>query len=207
MQQSRAEQHGAAGALGTRPGVFFGLSAYMGSFLRSRKALDRSPRTMDEYQRACGSFSEFLTLRYGDDDVRRVTRRDIQDFLIEYQETRTSTTANKTFRALRAVFNWLWREEEIEANPFDRAEAPPADRAPREGYSLDDVRAMLRVCRQEEQAAKRRSPTREFLAVRDYALLLVLYDTGLRASEVVAMTVEGIDWDEGLFTVPGRSEE
>src|SRR3989337_2322383 len=107
MQQSRAEQDGAIGALRTRPHGFFGLSAYMGSFLRSRKALDRSPRTIDEYQRACAVFSEFLTLRYGDDDVRRVTRRDIRDFLIEYQETRTSPTAKKPFRALRAAFNSL----------------------------------------------------------------------------------------------------
>ena len=207
MEQSRAQRATAVGALRTRPSRFSGLSAHLGSFLRSRRALDRSPRTVEEYQRACGTFSDFLALRYGDDDVRRVTRRDIEDFLIEYQETRSSTTANKTFRGLRAVFNWLWREEEIDANPFDRVEAPPADRTPREGYSLDEVRAMLRVCRQDEQAAKRRSPRREFLAVRDYALLVVMYDTGLRASEVVAMTVDGIDWDEGLFSVPGKGRK
>ena len=207
MEQSRAFLEQAAGALGTRPRGFFGLLAYLDSFLRSRKALARSPRTIDEYRLACRTFSEFLRARYADDDARRVTRRDIEDFLIEYQETRSSTTANKTFRALRALFNWLWREEEIEVNPFARVQAPPADRAPREGYSPDEVKGMLRVCQQEQRMAKKRSHRREFLATRDYALLLALYDTGLRASEVTAMTVEGIDWQAGLFAVPGKGRK
>jgi site-specific recombinase XerD len=194
----------AGGALRARPCGFFGLLAYLDSFLRSRKALDRSARTLDEYRLACRGFSEFLTARYADDDVRRVTRRDIEDFLIEYQETRSSTTANKTFRALRALFNWLWREEEIEANPLARVQAPPADRAPREGYSPDEVKAMLLVRQREQRLANKGSPRRQFLATRDLALLLVLYDTGLRASEVTAMTVEGIDWQAGVFAVPGK---
>ena len=207
MEQSRAYNERSLGELRTRPHRFFGLSAYMGSFLRGKKALNRSPRTVEEYQLACRVFSDFLTTRFGDDDVHRVTRRDIDDFLIEYQETRTSTTANKTFRALRAIFNWLWREEEIEDNPFSRAEAPLASRAPRDGFSQDEVRAMLRACQQARRAAVRRSSWREYLAVRDYALLMVLYDTGLRVSEVTAMTVEGIDWNDGLFAVPGKGRK
>ncbi len=206
MQQSRTFAEPAGARLDTRPSGFSGLSAYLGSFVRSRRALGRSPRTLEEYERACRVFSDFLVQRYGADDVQRVTRRDIQDFLIGQQETHSSTTTNKTFRALRAVFNWLVREEELDVNPFDRVEAPPVDRAPREGYSADEVRAMLRAC-QRDQGAASRGTRREFLAVRDYALLLVLYDTGLRASEVVAMSVEGVDWDQGLFTVPGKGRK
>ena len=177
MEQSRAILERADGALGTRPRGFFGLSGYLESFLRSRRALDRSQRTIDEYRLVCRVFSTFLEARYGEDDARRVSRRDIEDFLIEYQETHSRTTANKTFRGLRAVFNWLWREEEIEANPFLRVDAPRPDTVPRGGYAAHEVAAMLRVCRQEGKAARRRSNRREFLANRDYALLLVLYDT------------------------------
>ena len=207
MEQSRAFLERPDSALGTRPRGFCGLSGYLESFLRSRRALDRSERTIDEYRLACRVFSTFLEARYQEDDVRRVTRRDIEDFLIEYQETRSRTTANKTFRGLRAVFNWLWREEEIETNPFLRVEAPRPDATLREGYDPHEVTAMLRALRQEGRAARKRSNRREFLASWDYALLLVLYDTGLRATEIVAMTTEGVDWKEGLFTVTGKGRQ
>ncbi len=207
MQQSRTQPTTQFMPPRTRPTMLLGLSACMESFLRSRKALDRSERTVEEYRYACRSFSTFLEGRYGADDVQLVTKRDIEDFLIDYQATRSSTTANKTFRGLRAVFNWLWREEEIEVNPFLRVVAPPVNRTLREGYAPEQVRAMLRVCQQEQRFAKGRSNPREFLACRDFALLMVLYDTGLRASEICAMTVEGINWQDGLFSVPGKGRK
>jgi site-specific recombinase XerC len=39
---------------------------------------------------------------------------------------------------------------------------------------------------------------------RDYALLLLLARLGLRAGEVVALTLDDIDWDAGLITVHGK---
>jgi site-specific recombinase XerD len=113
LQQSRAVPRRSLDPIRTRPTRILALSGCLESFLRSRKALDRSPRTVEEYRLACRAFSAFLTDRYGDDDAQRVGRRDIEDFLIDYQATHSSTTANKTFRGLRALFNWLWREEEM----------------------------------------------------------------------------------------------
>jgi site-specific recombinase XerD len=39
---------------------------------------------------------------------------------------------------------------------------------------------------------------------RDYAILLLLARLGLRAGEVVALTLEDIDWEAGLITVRGK---
>ena len=41
---------------------------------------------------------------------------------------------------------------------------------------------------------------------RDYALLLLLARLGLRAGEVVALTLHDIDWDAGLITVKGKGK-
>jgi len=189
--------------LRTRPRGFFGLSAYLESFIRSRKALDRSPRTLDEYRLAVRVFSDYLIGCYSDDDLRRVTRREIRDFTSVYlQAGHTSTTANKTLRGLRALFNWLWREEEIAENPFARVQLPPADKSPREGFSTAEVKAMLRVC--ERRAT---SPRAGFLAARDFSILVTMFDTGLRASEITAMTADGFDWQSGLFMVPGKGRK
>jgi integrase/recombinase XerD len=40
---------------------------------------------------------------------------------------------------------------------------------------------------------------------RDYAILLVLARLGLRAGEIRMLTLEDLDWQEGLITVRGRA--
>ncbi|MBK7235076.1 MAG: tyrosine-type recombinase/integrase [Sterolibacteriaceae bacterium] len=39
---------------------------------------------------------------------------------------------------------------------------------------------------------------------RDYAILLLLARLGLRAGEIVALTLESIDWESGCLTVIGK---
>jgi integrase/recombinase XerD len=39
---------------------------------------------------------------------------------------------------------------------------------------------------------------------RDYAILLLLARLGLRAGEVVALTLEDLDWQAGVLTVRGK---
>ena len=40
---------------------------------------------------------------------------------------------------------------------------------------------------------------------RDYAILLILARLGLRAGEIKALTLEDLDWQEGLITVRGKA--
>jgi integrase/recombinase XerD len=40
---------------------------------------------------------------------------------------------------------------------------------------------------------------------RDYAILLILVRLGLRAGEIRALTLEDLDWQEGLITVRGKA--
>jgi site-specific recombinase XerD len=40
---------------------------------------------------------------------------------------------------------------------------------------------------------------------RDYAILLILARLGLRAGEIKALTLEDLDWREGLITVRGKA--
>jgi len=41
---------------------------------------------------------------------------------------------------------------------------------------------------------------------RNYAILLLLARLGLRAGEVVALTLDDIDWEAGLITVRGKGK-
>jgi site-specific recombinase XerD len=95
---------------------------------------------------------------------------------------------------LRPFFSW-WAKEFDRDNPFDRADSPSdAVSAPIPVVSLDDIRALLATCN-----------GTDFLDRRDRAIILLLFDTGARLSELLAMTVD--DWDrrQDLVQLRGKT--
>jgi len=62
-----------------------------------------------------------------------------------------------------------------------------------QGYTDDDVRAMLRVCK-----------GRHWTDARDAALIAVLADTGLRASEFCRLTIEDVELDSERLRIIGK---
>ena len=59
----------------------------------------------------------------------------------------------------------------------------------------EQVESMLASCDQSTPVGR-----------RDYAILLLLARLGLRAGEVVAMTLDDLDWEAGVVTVPGKGQ-
>ncbi len=172
-------------------------------FMRSRKLKGRSQLTVYQYTLAAGHLRTFMLDTLGDDNIRLVTRPVLEDFLIEHMAQRSSTTANKTFRQLRAWFNWLWNEDLIESNPFQgrrRVEAPEVIHQSKSGFSVAEAKSIISTIDDDLDLPGRAG----WLAIRDRAILLVMYDTGLRATEITNMTIEGLDCSTGLFEVAGK---
>jgi len=104
-------------------------------------------------------------------------------------------TANRHLAALRGVLKECWRLGYVTADDFRRAadlEAIRGSRLPR-GRALKggEVRALFDSC---VQTAKSAQAT---IAVRDAALLAILYGSGLRRAEVVALDLEHVDREHG----------
>ena len=112
----------------------------------------------------------------------------------ERAQTLEPSTRRIRYINLRPFFSW-WSKEFEATNPFDRADAPGEDRpTPIPVVELDDVRRMLATCTE-----------RAFVDGRDEAIIRVLFDTGARLGEVVALTVD--DWDRrnDFLTLRGKT--
>jgi len=114
-------------------------------------------------------------------------------------------TANRHLAALRGVLKECWRLGYVTADDFRRAadlEAIRGSRLPR-GRALKggEVRALFDSC---VQPAK---PAQATIAVRDAAWLAILYGSGLRRAEVVALDLEHIDREHGTITVRGKGNK
>lgn len=179
------------------------LGFLLAAFLRSRKLKGRRQGTIDAYTLAARELHDYLLKELDADNIQLADRRVIEDFLIDYMVGRSTTTANKTFRQLRAWFNWMWKEDLIATNPFQgrkRVEAPQVQYRAKAGFTTPEAKAIIRNA--EEDIFE--SGELGWRGVRDRAILLVLYDTGLRATEVIMMTIEGLSLNTGLFEVPGK---
>ncbi len=114
-------------------------------------------------------------------------------------------TANRHLAALRGVLKECWRLGYVTADDFRRAadlEAIRGSRLPR-GRALKggEVRALFDSC---VQPAK---PAQATIAVRDAALLAILYGSGLRRAEVVDLDLEHVDREHGTITVRGKGNK
>jgi site-specific recombinase XerD len=82
--------------------------------------------------------------------------------------------------ALRAWLNWCVAEELLSESPLRKVKLPRRSRELLPAFSDEDVRALLAACGD---------------SLRDRALILLLLDTGVRASECVALNVGDISAD------------
>jgi integrase/recombinase XerD len=104
-----------------------------------------------------------------------------------------STIARK-IAAVKRFFEYLVSKEIVRANPAEDIQAPKVKKRVPKALSSQEVSRLLEAPSQ-EQTPK---------AVRDRALLELLYATGMRATEIVSLNVDDIDLETGLITCQGR---
>ena len=174
------------------------LSTLVTSWRRHLVARNLSPLTIDGYQRTAQFFIKYLE----DNDValtaRHIIREDVEAFITEVLQTKSSATAATRYRDLKQLFKWLDDEDEISESPMRRMRPPQIDEKPVPIISVEDLKALVDACK-----------GRGFEERRDRALILLFIDTGLRLSEVADLTVDNVDldhWQAVRVLAKGRRE-
>ncbi|MGE6983343.1 tyrosine recombinase XerC [Kluyvera intermedia] len=97
--------------------------------------------------------------------------------------------------ALRSFFDWMVSQGELPANPAKGIAAPKAPRHLPKNIDVDDVNRLLDI------------DLNDPLAVRDRAMLEVMYAAGLRLSELVGLDIKHLDLDTGEVWVMGKGSK
>jgi integrase/recombinase XerC len=97
--------------------------------------------------------------------------------------------------AFRSFYRYLAREGEAANNPALGVRAPKAPRKLPQVLDVDEMNALLEF------------PTDDPEAVRDRALLELLYSSGLRLSELTGLRWRDLDLDEGMVRVTGKGRK
>ena len=161
-----------------------------------------APNTLASYRRDLRRYLAHLSAR-DVSDPSSVSEQDVTSFLValrEGDEDHPPLAANSAARAVVAVRGWhrfLVREGAATGDPA-RAVRPPAPpkRLPK-AISVEDVEALLAAAGADETPR----------AVRDRALLELLYGCGARISEIVGLDVDELDLDSGTVRLLGKGSK
>jgi site-specific recombinase XerD len=118
-------------------------------------------------------------------------------------KTRSERTIQTYARSARAFFHWLVRRETIESNPFDRVVSPKVGKPLIQTIEAEEFERLLVACTPSNESG----PIADRAATRNRAILWVLYDTGIRISELCGLRLGDFDRKRGMLTVTGKGSK
>ncbi|HEX7245638.1 MAG TPA: site-specific tyrosine recombinase XerD [Solirubrobacterales bacterium] len=168
------------------------------SYLELERGLSRN--TLDAYRTDLLQYGEFLTGRHL--DALEAGPADIGEFLAGLatgdsgRPACSSATVHRKAACLRSFYKQLRRDELIGDDPTAALSAPRRAKKLPQVLNYSEVQKLLAAPRGDE-------PT----ALRDRALLEVMYACGLRASETIGLEVGDVDLHEGFLRARGKGSK
>ncbi len=173
------------------------LSSAVDAFLnqaRLERGLARN--TIEAYARDLSRFAAPL----GSLPVSQLTRRHVRDYIeqMESQGLGASSRA-RGLVAVRRLLRFISAEGLLEGDPAQGIVSPKVDRALPRVLDPEETAALIRATGGDSEVAAA-SP----LALRDRAMLELLYGCGLRVSELVGLPLSAVDRRSALLRVVGK---
>ena len=175
------------------------MDTYLAAF---RRYLDierqASPHTLRNYLSDLHQFVHFASARPGQAAPLMPAQIDaslIRDFMSTlYQQGVGYTTLARKLASLRSFLHFLQQQGYISENVAEQVQSPKIRRPLPNVLPIDHVFALL-----DTMVAPSTS-----LSLRDQAILELLYSSGIRVSELVALDMQDIDLHSGTLRVQGK---
>lgn len=166
------------------------------------KKIDFSPATHRDYSLTFDRLIAFL----GDIELTAITADDIRRFLahIQTEHSLGKKTLVNHWIALSSL--WSWAENEHDAKHIIRGKVrrPRFNKTAIEPLELEEIRLLVEAAQFTAEYKHYRGCTarnRKPMALRDVAIVYTLVDSGLRASELCALTIKDYDSRRGRLHV------
>jgi integrase/recombinase XerD len=168
-------------------------------YLRVEKGL--RPLTCEAYDSDLKTFSEFVEDRHG--VLVTAAQQDVSAFLEHLREHGIDARSSaRKLSCLRGFYKWLLLDRRIHHDPTVNIESPKAWKVLPKSLAEPEVVEML-----ERAALDASHPQARATALRDRAILELLYAGGLRVSEVTALSTGDLGLDAGRVQVRGKGDK
>ncbi len=126
-----------------------------------------------------------------------VTPEDVKSLLAFLgQQNYSKSTIARKLATLRSFYKFCVRRNYVKVNPLISIRMPKQEKRLPKFLNVDEVEKLLRT------------PDRTtLLGTRDHAMLEVMYSTGIRVSELVALNVDDVDFSAQVVRVRGKGKK
>lgn len=156
------------------------LLALLGSWEINLLSDNKSPTTITSYLRGVRLYMEWCEQS---GHPVELTRAQIQQYAAELiAENKEANTVRLRLAALRQFAKWLLEEGELPDDPLLGLKPPKIPTKVVHGLSDEQLRALIKACK---------GP--RFRDKRDEAIVRLMIETGMRASETVALAVDDVE--------------
>ena len=156
-------------------------------FLLSKEADGIEPRTAEAYELMFKTLvQDFPPEKL--EDPRTLTNQDFQEWAIALWERLATATLDQRLAKAKAFFNWCVREGFLESSPACKVKRPKNNWQP-DPLSEDEITMLL-------QAAKQGRAT-----ARNYAIICIFLDSGIRNTELCKLKVEDVSIKRGEIKI------
>lgn len=144
-----------------------------------------------------------------DADIRAVTADRLRDFMTSLDTAGIAATSrSRILSGLKSFFHFLLMEREVDPDPAALLEAPRTpDRLP-QVLTVAEVDALMQATGYDpDDADTHGTSPAALLALRNRAILEVMYGCGLRVSEVCSMQINRLNTDSLYLLVTGKGSK
>jgi integrase/recombinase XerD len=152
--------------------------------------------TLEAYGRDLQRFTLFLQEK-GITELNEVMPEVIIEYLVRIKDEGLSANSmNRSLAALRGLYKYLVQEKLVEQTPLANIELAKV------WMRLPDT-----ISREEMVLILTQPGLETAAALRDSAMLELLYATGIRVSELIGLTMNSINWQVGFLTAMGKGSK
>ena len=164
------------------------------SYLRIERGLSKN--TIDNY-----SFDiERLTLFLGNNKMEvspiKISDETIQQFIYSVSKEVNPRSQARIISGLKSFFSYLIFEDYRQDNPLELIESPKMGRKLPDTLSLSDIDKLIAAIDLSSNEGE-----------RNRAMLETLYGCGLRVSELVALKISDLFFEEGFIKITGKGNK
>jgi integrase/recombinase XerD len=168
------------------------------SFELHLRAERKSDKTIRTYIEAALWFAAEYLLPHDVTDWSGVRARHVQEWTVTLLGRYSDSYANNQFRALQQFFKWHATEDpdEPRSNPMTNLKPPKLGSKVVPVFTDDELTALLAACKGPGYRNR-----------RDYAMISLFKDTGVRLSELAGLTVTDVTLREREALVTGKGDK
>ena len=159
-------------------------------YLRKEKRMAKN--SCDAYRRDVSEFVSFEASR-GITDVTAASSTEMVAWLHQLKSAgRSASTVNRKVASVRAFYRYLIEKGLANTDPTAGIRSPKIERKEIEYLTIAEIDRLLE------------SPDDSVRGIRDRAILEVLYATGIRVSELIALNTDSVNLRMGFITCDGE---